>query len=65
MMSCYVLETKMIKWWKKLFVHLFNLAVVIAHYLVHKNKQCKDFAGNFLRKFAEGLLTSTGREIQV
>jgi len=41
MMSYYSLERKMIKWWKKCFVHLFNLAVVIAHTLHTKTNNKK------------------------
>jgi len=41
MMSYYLLETKMIKWWKKLFVHLFNMAVVIVHTLHTKPNNTK------------------------
>jgi hypothetical protein len=33
MMSYCLLERKVIKLWKKLFIYLFNLAVVIAHIL--------------------------------
>lgn len=61
MMSYYLLERKMIKWWKKLFVHLFGLAVVIAQTLHTKTNKQKYFAGNFLQTFAEGLLASNGR----
>lgn len=41
MMSCYLLETKMIKWWEKLFVYLFNLTVVTAHTLHIKTNNAK------------------------
>jgi len=41
MMSCCLLETKMIKWWKKLFVYMFNLAVVTAHTLHTKTNNAK------------------------
>jgi hypothetical protein len=41
MMSYCLLEWKMIKWWKKLFVDLFDLAVVIAHTLHTKTNNKK------------------------
>jgi len=41
MMSYYLLERKMMKWWKKLFVHLFDLAVVVAHTLHTKTNNKK------------------------
>jgi hypothetical protein len=46
MLSYYSFERKT-KWWKKLFFHLFNLAIVSAHILHSKtNKK------NFRRKFS-------------
>ena len=43
MLSYYSFERKTIKWWKKLFFHLFDVAVVNAHILHNKtsNKKCR------------------------
>ena len=48
MLSYYSFERKTIKWWEKLFFHLFDLVVVNAHIL--HNKTSKKKVGNFLRK---------------
>jgi len=39
MLSYYSFERKTIKWWEKLFFHLFELVVVSVHIL--HNKTCK------------------------
>jgi len=58
-------ERKMIKWWKKLFLHLYDLTVVSAHIFNTKTNK-KDFTGNFLpKKVAKGLLTGASAEMQV
>lgn len=49
MLSYYSFERKMIKWWKKLYLHLYYLAVVSAH-ILHTKTNKKDFTGNFLQK---------------
>jgi hypothetical protein len=41
MLSYYSFQRKTIKWWKKLFFHLFNLAVVNAHILHNKTSKKK------------------------
>jgi hypothetical protein len=48
MLSYYSFERKMIKRWKKLFFHMFDLAVVSAHILHTKTSKKKNFARNFL-----------------
>ena len=65
MLSYYAFESKTIKWWKKLFFHLFNLTVVNAHILYNKTGKKKMSLEIFYEKVAEGLLTSAGAEIQV
>jgi hypothetical protein len=47
MLSYYSFKRKAIKWWKKLFLRLFDLAVVNAH-ILHKTSKKKNVAGNFL-----------------
>jgi hypothetical protein len=41
MLSYYSIERNTIKWWKKLFFHLFNLVVVNAHILHNKTSKKK------------------------
>jgi hypothetical protein len=53
------------KWWKKLFSHLFNLAVVNAHILHTKTSKKKMSLHIFYKKVSEGLLTSANMKIQV
>jgi hypothetical protein len=64
MMSYYTFTRKTGKWWKKLFFHQFDLAVVNARIL--RNKSCKEKMSLeiFYDKVAEGLLASTDTEIQ-
>jgi len=50
MLSYYTFARKTVKWWKKLFFHLFDLAVVNAHILHKKIKQRKNVTENFVRK---------------
>jgi len=54
-----------IKWWKKHFFHLFNLAVVNAHILQKKTSKKKMSLEIFYEKVAEGLLTRASMEFQV
>jgi len=49
MLSYYSFERKMIKWWKKLFLHLCDLAVVSAHILHTKTNQ-RRFHWKFKKK---------------
>ena len=65
MLSYYSFERKTIKWWKKLFFHLFDLAVVNAHILHNKTSKKKMSLEIFYEKVAEGLLASAGAEIEV
>jgi hypothetical protein len=64
MLSYYTFATKTVKWWKKLFFHLFNLAVVNAHILHNKSIKEKMSLENFNEKVAEGLLASADTEIR-
>ena len=50
---------------KKLFFHLFNLAVVNAHMLHNKTSKKKMSLEIFYEKVAKGLLASAGPEIEV
>jgi hypothetical protein len=65
MLSYYSFERKTIKWWKKLFFHLFDLAIVNAHILHTKTSKKKLSLEILYEKVAEGLLASAGREPQV
>ena len=65
MLSYYSFARKTIKWWKKLFFHLFDLAVVNAHILHTKTNKKKITLEIFYEKVAEGLHTSAGTEIEV
>jgi hypothetical protein len=49
MLSYYSFERKMIKWWKKLFLHLYNLAVVSAH-ILHTKTNKRRFHWKFKKK---------------
>jgi hypothetical protein len=62
MLSYYSFERKMIKRWKKLFFHLFNLAIVNAHILHTKMNKKKLLLEILYEKIAEGLLASAGTE---
>ena len=64
MLSYYSFERKTIKWWKKLFFHLFDLAVVNAH-ILHNKTSNKKMSEIFYEKVAEGLLASACTEIEV
>ena len=65
MLYYYSFERKTIKWWKKLFFHLFDLAVVNAHILHNKTSKKKMSPEIFYEKVTKGLLTSAGTEMQV
>jgi hypothetical protein len=54
-----------IKWWKKLFFHLFDLVAVSVHILHNKTSKIKMSLEVFYEKVAEGLLASAGTEIRV
>ena len=55
----------MIKWWKKLFLHLYDLAVVSVH-ILHTKTYKKSFHWKFsTKKVAKGLLTGASAEMQV
>jgi hypothetical protein len=63
MLSYYSFHRKSVKWWKKLFFHLFDLALVNAH-ILHQKKYTKKFRlHKFTEKVAEGLVSDMGREV--
>jgi hypothetical protein len=64
-LSYYSFERKTIKWWEKLFFHLFDLVVVSVHILHNKTSKKKMLLEIFYEKVAEGLLASAGTEKQV
>jgi maltodextrin utilization protein YvdJ len=64
MLSYYSFSRKTIKWWKKLFFHLFDLAVVNAPILHSKSSKKKMLVEMFYEKVAEGLIASAGMDIQ-
>ena len=61
-MLSYSLKRKMIKWWKKLFFRVFDMA---AHILHARTKEQKILLRIFYERVAKGLLTSAGTEIHV
>ena len=64
MLSYYTFSRKTVKWWKKLFFHLLDLAVVNAHILYKKSSKGKMSLEIFYENVAEGLLASAGTEMQ-
>jgi hypothetical protein len=64
MLFYYSFSRKTIKWWKKLFFHLFDLAVVNVHILHSKSSKKKMLLEMFYEKVAEGLIASAGTDIQ-
>jgi maltodextrin utilization protein YvdJ len=64
MLSYYTFARKTVKWWKKLFFHVLNLAAVNAHILHNKSSKEKMSLEIFYEKVAEGLLASADTEIQ-
>jgi hypothetical protein len=64
MLSYYTFARKTVKWWKKLFFHLFTLAAVNAHILRNKSSKEKMLLQIFYKKVAKGLLASADMEIQ-
>jgi hypothetical protein len=63
-LSCYTFARKTVKWWKKLFFHLSDLAAVNAHILHNKSSKEKTSLKIFYEKVTEGLLSSADTEIQ-
>jgi hypothetical protein len=63
MLSYYSFQRKSVKWWKKLFFHLFNLALVNAHILHQKECTKKFRLHKFIEKVVEGLVSDVGREV--
>jgi hypothetical protein len=64
LLAYYSFQRKSVKWWKKLFFHLFGLALVNA-YILHRMKCKENFRlYNFKEKVAEGLVRDAGIEIK-
>jgi maltodextrin utilization protein YvdJ len=64
MLSYYTFARKIVKWWKKLFFHLFHLAAVNAHILHNKSSKEKMSLEIFYEKVTKGLLASADTEIK-
>ena len=64
MLSYYSFERKTVKWWKKLFFHLFDLVVVNSHILLNKTSKKKMSVEIFHEKISKGLLISACTKIQ-
>lgn len=67
MLSYYSFQRKSVKWWKKLFFHLFDLTLVNAH-IIHRKKSRpaeKLRLHKFLQRVAEGLVAEVGQELAV
>jgi hypothetical protein len=63
MLPYYSFQRKSVKWWKKLFFHLFDITLVNAH-ILHQKKCTKKFRlHKFIEKVAEGLVSNVGREV--
>ncbi|KAJ4427097.1 hypothetical protein ANN_24712 [Periplaneta americana] len=65
MLSYYSFQRKSLKWWKRLFFHLFDLALVNAHILHHKKCVKKLTLHKFIAKVAESLVMSVGMEMTI
>jgi hypothetical protein len=65
MLSYYSFGRKSIKWWRKLFFHLFDLVMVNAHILHKKSSKEKMSLEMFYAKVAEGVIASARMDIQV
>jgi hypothetical protein len=63
MLSYYSFQRKSVKWWKKLFFHLFDLALVNAHILLWEKCTKKFRLQKLTEKVAEGLDSDMGREV--
>ncbi|KAJ4429276.1 hypothetical protein ANN_26279 [Periplaneta americana] len=65
MLSYYSFQRKSLKWRKKLFFHLFDLALVNAHILHCKKCVKKLTLHKFIAKVAESLVTNVGMEMTI
>jgi hypothetical protein len=63
LLSYYSFQRKSVKWWKKLFFHLFDLALVTAHILHQIRTKQKFRPYKFLEMVTEGLVSDVGVEI--
>jgi hypothetical protein len=64
MLSYYSCERKTIKWWKKLFFHSFDLAIVNAH-ILHQKRKRKNFCWKFsMKKFLKDCLLVLAQNLQ-
>ena len=64
-MSYYAFRRKSVKWWKKLFFHFFDLALVNAHILHKKQATEKYRLYIFIQRVAEGLVADVGKEARI
>lgn len=60
MIKHYHIKRRSIKWYKKLFFHLLNMAVHTAHVIYKHHKQCDIRALKFRHSLVDQLLLSTG-----
>jgi hypothetical protein len=63
LLSYYLFQRKSVKWWEKLFFHLFDLAVVNVHILHRIRTKQKFRLCKFLEKVADGLVSDVRAEI--
>jgi hypothetical protein len=64
LLAYYSFQRKSVKWWKKLFFHLYDLDLLNAH-ILHRMK-CKEnfWLNKFMEKVAEGLVSDAEIEIK-
>ena len=65
MLSYYSFERKIIKCWKKVFFHPFDLVMVNAHILHNKTSKKNTLLEIFYEGVVKGLLANAGIEIQM
>lgn len=63
LLAYYAFTRKSIKWWKKLFFHLFDLAIVNAYLLYRKTCSQKLPLSKFCERLADDMVSSVGAEI--
>jgi hypothetical protein len=62
-LSCDPFQRKSVKWWRKVFIHLFNLCVINVHVL-HSKRNRKKSDDLFFEVIAEGLFSDAGEVVQ-